>query len=109
MATLQVSFRCVENTTREIEGREICTALSVFEDVYEIDKPLDLTAKKKDVMRRAAERMTPSATLTTYEYLVKQIRKRLKEQSMPRRIIDAKIVIVFMWDEYALAENGSLC
>lgn len=90
MGTLNVSFRCVENKQKELEGGLICYANTLYEGMEEIEKSSETSSR------------------TTRQYIIKAIRKMLKKRDLPKKIYNSDIVIQFMWDEYQLAENGSL-
>lgn len=104
MGTLNVSFRCVENVQRVVEERDVCYANNLYENNFDIPKADPaLFANVVGAAREAAPHRT------TREYLIKQIRKRLKKMGLPKKIHkESTIVITYMWDEYQLAENGSL-
>lgn len=107
MGTLNVSFRCVENVQRKLEDGIVCYANNLYENTFEIPKAFDKKSESVDsVITRAALNMKPPRT--TREYLIKQIRKQLKNNGLPKRVLKSTIVITYMWDEYALSENGSL-
>lgn len=107
MGVLNVSFRCVENVQRKLEEGIVCYANNLYESTLEIPKAFDAKADSVNAtFTRAAHNLKPPRT--THEYLIKQIRKQLKELKLPKRVYKADIVITYMWDEYALAENGSL-
>lgn len=107
MGTINVSFRCVANHQKELEGSLVCYANTLYEGMEEINKAFD---EKKDtvntIVSRAAKNKKPPRT--TREFIIKSIRKKLKQRDLPKKIYNADIIILFMWDEYQLAENGSL-
>jgi hypothetical protein len=104
MGYINVSFRCVENVQRVVEDRDVCYANNLYEDNFDIPKAdPSLLSNVVGAARDAAP------TRTTREYIIKQIRKRLKKMELPKKIYkESTIVITYMWDEYQLAENGSL-
>jgi len=107
MGMLNVSFRCVENVQRELPEGIVCYANNLYEDTFEVPKAFAQAKETVDItFTRAAHKIKPPRT--TSEYLRKQIRKQLKALKLPKRVYNSTIVITYMWDEYALAENGSL-
>lgn len=107
MGTLNVSFRCVENVQRVLEEATVCYANNLYEGSLEIPKAFDQVKESTDaVITRAAHKLKPPRT--TADYIRKAIRKQLKAADLPKKIYNAEIVITYMWDEYQLAENGTL-
>lgn len=108
MAVLNVSFRCIENNQRTVEPlagsdlpSQIAFTSTLYEDTFEVEKSQDV------VKKRASAKI--EARLSTRDFICRQIRKQLKRKGLPKRIYNAKIIITYMWDEYQLSENGSLC